>query len=102
MPFALDLGVCQVPLMELPIDLLDRAAKAHGIKWHEFLSAPARHVGAGRELVRLAAEHVGVDVPDTSTVRRFTDLWVEVGDDVNEIVWVDGHPKAGRVTSTAG
>ena len=103
MPFAIKLGEGQiVRIDELPLDLLEQAAKAHGARWSDFLVAPAKSVPAGRALINSAAGHLGLAAPDTSTAKAFLAAFEEVPDDTDEILWQDGLPKAEDASSTAG
>jgi len=102
MPWAVDLGPVSAPLMDLPVDVLVAAAKEAGTKWGDYFHAPARDVNAARALVRRVAEHLGVDAPPTETGRQLLACFVEVDDELDEIVWVNGSPKAEAAPTTVG
>lgn len=102
MAWAVDLVVVRAPLMDLPVDLLVSAAKDAGAKWGDYFHAPAKDPAAARALIRRAAEHFEVDAPPTDTARQLLACFVEMDSDLEEIVWVNGSPKAEDGPTTAG
>lgn len=81
---AVVLGGKTVRLEDLPLEVIDRIAKAEDVNWLTVVAQPLSDLILAKRIVDAVAEHLGQEPPTGLSVRQITALFTAVPDDVAE------------------
>lgn len=71
-----------VRVEDLPLEVIDRIAKAHDITWLTVVAKPMIDLALARSIIDAVGEHLGVTVEPNLSVREVTAMFEAVPDDV--------------------
>lgn len=97
MPYFVKVGDKEISFDDLPLKVwadVERALRASGVDkgWLAVYSAPGEYVGGLEAVLRAAAKHLGVELPDVLTAKHAATAFRWVKDDDLPDVWEDGSP----------
>lgn len=100
----INLNGSSVKVEDLPLEVVDRVAKAQNTSWFVVVNSPLTDLALALALLQEAAAHLGVDAPEQPTVKDLVHLVTLEPDTVPEPPPVEADPfvPSGTATETPG